>query len=338
MRSASRLLLIGRSVWLCLTAVLALAVASTPAVSAPVVAGFSVTVYATATDPMNMSFALDGALHIGRDNIGSGGDFGDAVKVSKIAAGGGTAQEFGESSIADPDSVLVDRHGLISGTIGSVLVGGGAGLYAINPDGSVHTVYTAAKVRGDIDDMQFDSTGRLLMISGQDQIKYSTGGDLEVLMSVSTSTPVSMAIDGANRIFLAGISGTVSIYDALGTLIQADFLTGLGPNPRIRFGGGGAFGTDLYVMDNAGDLLSVAADGTKTLFGSGFGAGTVMTAGSWIAFGPDGALYVAEFPNDRVLRIAALVSVPEPATLALVGAALIGMVTTRRRRPAAPSA
>ena len=127
MRSASRLLLIGRSVWLCLTAVLALAVASTPAVSAPVVAGFSVTVYATATDPMNMSFALDGALHIGRDNIGSGGDFGDAVKVSKIAAGGGTAQEFGESSIADPDSVLVDRHGLISGTIGSVLVGGGAG-------------------------------------------------------------------------------------------------------------------------------------------------------------------------------------------------------------------
>jgi hypothetical protein len=71
-------------------------------------------------------------------------------------------------------------------------------------------------------------------------------------------------------------------------------------------------------MTNDGDLFSVALDCTMTLFGSGFATGTVMTAGSWIAFGPDRSLYVAEFPNDRILRISTPLAVPEPATVALV--------------------
>jgi hypothetical protein len=265
--------------------------------------GFVCEVYAPIVDPMNMAFGNDGTVFLGRDNVGSAGDFGDAVKIHRIPADTGVSEEFGATSIPDPDAVAFDAAGAISGVPGSVLVGGGGGLFAVRPDASVEIVFTPQQLLGDVDDMGFDSTGRLVMIAGLDQVKVSSGEAPALLVHVHTSTPVSLAIDQEDRIFLGGLSGTVSIYSGQGDLVWADFLSGLGALPRIRFGAGGAFGTDLYVMTNGGELYRVALDGSKALFGSGFAAGTVMTPGSWIGFGPDGALYVGEFPNDRVLRI-----------------------------------
>lgn len=311
---------------------LASLVAPQGAGAAPVVAGFNVVPYASVIDPMNMAFATDGTLYVGRDNFGSGGDFGDAVRIHRVAIGGGVTSEYGDIPIPDPDAMAFDVLGTISGVSGSVLVGSGAGLFAIHPDGVVATVFTAAEVGGDNNGMEFDSTGRLLMLSGLDQIKVTSGSAPTLLGPVVTSTPVSIAIDNADRIYLGGLSGTVSVYDSLGSLVRANLLNGLGWNTRVAVGKGGAFGTGLYAMTNDGDLFSVAADGTKVLFGSGFSAGTVMTAGSWIAFGPDGALYVAEFPNDRILRVSAPLVVPEPATFALLSLGLVGIAASRRRR------
>jgi hypothetical protein len=186
-----------------------------------------------------MAFGNDGSLFLGRDNVGSGGDFGDPVKINRIPDDNGLSEEFGTTSIPDPDAVAFDAAGAISGVPGSVLVGGGGGLFAVRPDTSVQMVFTPQQLLGDVDDMGFDSTGRLVMIAGVDQIKVSSGEAPTLLVHVNTSTPVSLAIDQEDRIFLGGLSGTVSIYSNQGDLIKADFLSGLGALPRIRFGAGG---------------------------------------------------------------------------------------------------
>jgi hypothetical protein len=138
------------------TAVLALLVVIAPA-NAALVSGFQVHEIASVTNPMNLVFA-GGALYVARDNIGSGGDFSDSVSIHKVLTG--VVSEYG-SAIPDPDAVASDALGAISGVPGTVLVGGGAGLYAIYPDQSVVQVFTNTQVGGEINDMLFDSTGRL---------------------------------------------------------------------------------------------------------------------------------------------------------------------------------
>src|SRR5689334_19297110 len=92
------------------------------AAAEPVVPGFGVTPYATVPDPTALSFASDGTVYAGADATGSGGGSGDAVKIHRIGAGGAPVEEFGVAAIPDPDGVLVDETGLVSGTPGAVLV------------------------------------------------------------------------------------------------------------------------------------------------------------------------------------------------------------------------
>jgi hypothetical protein len=88
------------------------------------VPGFTVSTYATVTDPVNLSFDPSGVLYVGRDNYGSGGGYIDAVKIHRIGVGGSPVVEYGASAIYDPDAVLFDAAGSLSGTPGSVLVSG----------------------------------------------------------------------------------------------------------------------------------------------------------------------------------------------------------------------
>ena len=80
-----------------------------------VFAAFKVEIYSNVSQPMKLSFGRDGALYVGRQ----GGNV-----IHRVAPGGSSVSEFGPPMV-DPDAVLVDAAGLISGVPNSVLVGGG---------------------------------------------------------------------------------------------------------------------------------------------------------------------------------------------------------------------
>ncbi len=102
------------------------------------------TIYARVTDPVRLSFAPDGTLFVGRDNSGSGGENDDAVKIHRIGPGGAPVEEYGNTTISDPDAVFYDATGQFSGTPGAVLVAGTQAtsllgkISKIMPDGAIN--------------------------------------------------------------------------------------------------------------------------------------------------------------------------------------------------------
>lgn len=253
-------------------------------------AGFKVEVYANVTEPMKLSFGPDGALYAGRQ----GGDV-----IHRVAPGGRSVSEFGPPMV-DPDAVLVDAAGLISGTPNSVLVGGGGILAAIFQNQTSGVIFSSGFA--DVDDMKFDRAGRLIFSDDLPQVLMSNGSAPTVLFS-TPSRPGSIAIDDKNRIFVALEDGTIRIYNADGTLADSAFATGLaGLDTYLAFGpGAGGFGQALYVL-NGSNLLRFNRSGHATLIGSGFSVGP--SSGTGFVFGPDNALYVSEYNEDRILQIA----------------------------------
>ncbi len=266
----------------------------------PDVPGFVVEIYADVPGPVELDFDASGNLFCGRDIPGTGGH--DSVKIHRVGPGGTPVVEYGASVIRDPDAVLVDRDGSISGTAGAVVVcgdgGSGGKIVAVLPDESIvtlHESYTmsnpSASARGRDGLLLSDWTlGKVY--------EYAPPGPPTVLIG----SPGTLAVHPDDRIFVCHDDGVVRVYDADGALLDGSFAT-LSTESPMAFGTGGAFGTDLYaVKRDSGELVRIAPDGTPTVIGTGFPTGTFG-----IEFGPDGALYAADFEGGRVLRIASLV-------------------------------
>ena len=319
-------LVFARRAWCPLLVVGCLTVAPMPASAGFVVAGFNLASYASVDDPTSLTFDAGGVLFTGRDNSGSGGGFGDAVRIHVVAAGGGVGVEFGTSTITDPDTVTIDLLGSITGIPGSVLVGGGTGtgstrLSSVSPGGTVSEVFTTTLL-SDINAMAVDSTGRLLL--GDDTgIHVTTGGPPTGLVGLGGPRAASLAVDSLDRIFVATTDDAIRIYNSDGTLHDGAFYSGSGVL-SLAFGNGGAFGHDLYAINTvSGELLRFTSLGLPTVLGTGFN-------GDHLAFGPDHNLYIAEFDNDRILRVSA---VPEPISIAMwLPAGLITCVAGLHRR------
>lgn len=294
--------------------------------AAPVVPGFTVTSYAVVANQNRISFGSDGSLFIGNtDNAISG------ASLHLVAPGGGPAGSYGPA-IFDPDAVLFDAAGTISGAPGSVLVGGNA-ITAIRPDQSAVVLFSAAAGFSNVGDLAFDRNGRLLFTdsgNGDPNLRAVfavQGGVLSKLfIEAGGQAPDSIAVSASNQIYTSRSDGGISIHAADGSLVNGSFISALNPSPAIDFGRGGAFGDQLYVLDAVtGVLWRFNAAGQATVVGTGFSANS-----NEIAFGPDGALYVGDFDNHLVLRVAA---VPEPGSwgLMLAGAVVVALRFRRRR-------
>lgn len=311
-----------------LAATAALTAAGLPqaAAAAPAVPGFTVTSYAVVADQSRITFGSDGSLFIGNtNNAGSG------ASLHRVAPGGGAVGGYGPA-VFDPDAVLFDASGVVSGVPGSVLVGGDA-ITAIRPDQTSVVLFSGAAGFSNVGDLAFDQSGRLLFTdSGNGDpnrraVFAVEGGILTRLFSeAGGETPDSIAVSATNQIYTSRSDGGISVHAADGSLVNGSFSAALNPYPAIDFARGGTFGDQLYALDAVtGVLWRFDAAGQAAMVGSGFGPNS-----NEIAFGPDGALYVGDFNNHLVLRVAA---VPEPASwgLMLAGAAAVALRLRRRR-------
>jgi len=248
-------------------------------------------------------------LHVGRDDSGSGGDGLGATFIHEVSPGGASVTDYGAASIFDPDSVLFDVDGTISGVAGSVLVGsswpiGGTGIVSpIHPDESVVTLFDPASVVRNPSAMSFDSTGRMLLLNEHStgrSVVESTGGLPTVLFtSPSTERPFDQAIDSLDRIYTRDTAGVIRIHDSTGALVNGSFSV-LSPSSTSRgleIAPGGVWGTDLFPAAPGGDLMRIDGAGVASTFGTGFG-----NIGD-IKFGLDGAMYISTFDGDQILRL-----------------------------------
>ncbi len=274
----------------------------------PLLSGYVAEVYAEVPHPIELAFAPDGTLYTGREESPLPDETADFVRIHRVGPGGAPVEEYGNVPRWDPDSVAFDRDGTISGVPGSVLVGGGADtglISAILPDQTVREILSSPFGPASLwnpSGMTFDSTGRLYATQVNSGQLFVSDGELPHILFEMNVPFSGFAIDAQDNVYAAGRDGTIRIYGRDGGLLNAAFATGLGP-VNLAFGLGGGWGTDLYALNGeTGELKRIDPSGYITTIGTGF------VIPPTFAFGPDGALYVSEKGNNRVLRIT-----PQPA-------------------------
>lgn len=277
-------------------------------VAQPVTPGFAACPYSAGlTNGFSISIAPDGTLYVGHEDNNA------LVRTWRVPAGGGAASLFGDTALPDPDTNAFDTLGVVTGTPGSVIVGGICGpgpndgcLWRILPSGTTSVLFGPSPQIGNVVHTRFDHNGRLVFtshISGN--VSVSSGAFPTVLFTVSGAAR-SLAIDATNRIYTSNsTTGVITLHSAAGAVIDSSFATGF--VGAIAVGPGGAtWGSDVYGVETAatgGRLIRFQVPtGTPTVIGTDFRP-------TDLAFGPDGALYVVNLPNPmsaftEVLRIA----------------------------------
>jgi hypothetical protein len=253
---------------------------------------------------VSLSFDAAGNLFTGRDIPGDPSGAA-SLKIHRIGPGGSPVVEYGESVIPDPDGVLVDLDGSLSGTPGAVLVCGGISggegqILAVLPDESIAAVQPLLAGFSNPNYMALGRDGLLLTDNNAIRIWEFVPPGPPVSWVDSPSAPAHLAVASDGRVFVSHADGTIRVYDADGALVDGALATGFASAPLALGPGGQAFGTDLHALNpGTGELVRFAPDGTQTVVGT-----QLPTSVGELEFGPDGALYVASFEAGEVLRIA----------------------------------
>ncbi|MCH8479416.1 MAG: hypothetical protein LAT56_15955 [Wenzhouxiangella sp.] len=285
----------------------ALLLAALPA-AAQTVPGFTVSTYAEpVTGPVFLAFAPDGTLYAGRDTSPPGGSIAAAF-LTRIGPGGAPVENYGNTMTPDPDPVVVDVLGIVSGVPGSVLTGGNSvsptrgSISAIRPDQSVVELWTSTQWTNP-SEMKFDRQGRLLFADvGSRQVWISTSGEAPTVFATlpNSRTAFHLAIAPDGRVFVGDGNGRISEYAANGTLLNVAYAE-FSSRVALDFGRGCGFGRDLWVLrQSTGTLHRVTAPGQIIDVGSGF-----TDFPYDISFGPAAKLYMSHYTGARISRIEA---------------------------------
>ncbi len=284
----------------------------------PNVPGAITTTYATPTHPKEIDFASDGTLFSGRDECG--GCTTDVTNIWRIGIGGSPVQQIG-TPIQDPDSVVVDRSGTVSGTPGTVLVGGyanaGAGVVKMIAQSGPQSNQVSILVPPTITlrnptGLSFDRFGRLLVADGggftnpnyPDTGNWGmiSNGSFIILNTNGPARPNHLAMDMTNRIVVSAENErNLWLFSSSGMFLSSNFVSGVQSGSQagcqLASAHGGFWGTSIYVISGAGNLLQLDLNGRTNLVGTGFDNATGLK------FGDDDSLYLSEYANSRVLRI-----------------------------------
>lgn len=275
----------------------------------PYVNGAATLVYTNVIDPMLMSFAPDGTLFVGRDARGSGGDAYDPVFVSKVGPNASSVGDFGNTVMKDPDAVGYDPLGLVSGTPGALLVGGNSGnntafIYKVMPDGTVSTLFGGnLSDIGNPRQILFHPAGRVYISDSINGSVVSTASSSPPTLFCAAPEAHGIAFDANGRLAVTAVTPQkIRIYSystiaQIAELQNLDFPVVKADAPIVTGPGDAFWGSDLYSVNTAGQLIRIDLQGTAVVLGDGYGGQVEL------AFGPDNALYVSERSTDRVYRI-----------------------------------
>jgi hypothetical protein len=209
----------------------------------------------------------------------------------------------------DPDIVVFDALGHVSGDIGAVLVlgvaSGEAGqITAVFPDESVRRIFGPSGAYYNVSQAVLSDEGVLFLADRgpssltTGRVLRTAGEEPRVIASLSPS-PIGIASRADRRLFIVQSNGVLSVFDDEGGVIVPGLSDGLSRFTLLAFSkGDAAFGQDLYAVGDDAILWRIAPDD-----GSKHRVGRVGTATTDISFGPDGAMYLSDLRGDLVWRV-----------------------------------
>ena len=265
---------------------------------------------------------------------------GDTVYAAQF--GSGTIDKISSTGIVStfatgltyPLAMVFDKAGNLYVACNSENAGQ-ATVEKITPGGAVSTYATGRTVPTAL---AFDSSGNLYVTSETNETvsKITAGGQVSKYATVG-GEPEGLAFDSSGNLFVSTLNADIYKVSLGGTVsLFADTCQEWGTGLAIDYG------NDLFMGNDANGICEITPQGTVSTFATG------TTQAMNVAMGSNGTPYVADLGSASVKEVSGAgvmsnlatgltgvqsvaVLVPEPSTLGLLGASVVGLLGWSRR-------